>query len=290
MAEGDHLKKVQSGDPLRMSARTFNALIDAAQDFQSRRQSIGGAARPDLRQPGIVKVKNNSGEARDRFDILGIEGVLFTPDDNRDEFLTAPTLVGATPAVEDHAGRFVILAEPLAAGAIGRALISGETVARVKVAQTDDEPPMDLPYRYAEIADGQAGFLQAQGAGSVRMLWVQDDSAEELPEQYDETGDVVRWAVVHIGNPVTPFYVGEVLEDIGYQQFGKVTVRYALGSSDGTPQFELGDVEACCPLLESTIDYVRTGTIVVVDCDPLTGVWAITGIDRCLGIDDEVEE
>ena len=33
---GDHLKKVQPGDPLAIPAATFNAFVDAAQDYRNR--------------------------------------------------------------------------------------------------------------------------------------------------------------------------------------------------------------------------------------------------------------
>jgi hypothetical protein len=37
---GDHLKKVQSGDPLVVPAATWNAFIDAAEDYRQRLASI----------------------------------------------------------------------------------------------------------------------------------------------------------------------------------------------------------------------------------------------------------
>jgi hypothetical protein len=42
---GDHLKKVKSGDPLRLPAATFNTFIDASRDCLERQQNVGGAPR-----------------------------------------------------------------------------------------------------------------------------------------------------------------------------------------------------------------------------------------------------
>ena len=74
---------------------------------------------------GIVLVKNSSGADRDRFDILGIDGPIIAPTDNPDEFKNRVTIDGITPAMADHTGQFVILAEPIASGAIGRGHLDG---------------------------------------------------------------------------------------------------------------------------------------------------------------------
>lgn len=47
-------------------------------------------------------------------------GANFTPSDNKDGFKNQAVLAGVTSAADDHAGRFVILLEPLADGKIGR--------------------------------------------------------------------------------------------------------------------------------------------------------------------------
>ena len=71
----DTLKKVKSGDPLRIPAATFNAMIDAARDHQQRRQGREQTSFPAFRQSGIVLARNDSGSDRDRFDGLGIDAV-----------------------------------------------------------------------------------------------------------------------------------------------------------------------------------------------------------------------
>jgi len=68
----DHMKKVQTGDPLVVPAQAYNAFVDAAKDFQQRTRHVGQQATPGYRCAGIVLVKNESGEDRDRFDVLGL--------------------------------------------------------------------------------------------------------------------------------------------------------------------------------------------------------------------------
>jgi hypothetical protein len=82
MPMGDAMKKVQSGDRLKIPAKTFNTFIDAARDFQDRQRNVGRDARPQQPRPGIVFVKNSSGEDADRFAPLGLGGILYTPEDN----------------------------------------------------------------------------------------------------------------------------------------------------------------------------------------------------------------
>jgi len=66
----DHLKKVQSGDALKIPASTFNTFVDSARDYLQRRQSQSGRATPSARKSGIVLVKNNSGSDVGSFAIL----------------------------------------------------------------------------------------------------------------------------------------------------------------------------------------------------------------------------
>lgn len=125
---GDTFKKVQSGDPLRIPAETFNTFVDTARDFKSRRQSRTRKSQVEFRQTGIVPVKNNSGADRERFDVLGIDRPIFTPNDSLTSFQNQVAFVGVTPTEVDHLGRFVVLMEPVQSGAIGQACISGVCV------------------------------------------------------------------------------------------------------------------------------------------------------------------
>ena len=177
------LKKVKPGDPLNIPAETFNTLIDAAHDFQARQQVIGRQSQRQARATGIVLVRNDSGEGRDRFDILGIDGPLITPTDNPVEFENRIAIGGVKPSVEGlHAGRFVVLLEPLAENAIGRAMVAGVCVARVEM--------IDETHRYADARPDESGQLISAAIGAAQLLWVQ-------PEE-DRTGNIA-WAIVRLG-------------------------------------------------------------------------------------------
>ncbi|MCP4592745.1 MAG: hypothetical protein GY842_18575 [bacterium] len=150
------LKKVHSRDPLVIPAETFNAFVDVALDHQRRQRNVGREGQREQPQTGIVLIRNESGADRARFDVLGVSGPIIKPSDNADSFKERVALRGVTPAAE-HAGRFVVLTEPLATGAIGRAYADG--VCPVRVEMSDEN------LGFAEVEVGTVDTLQsASGA------------------------------------------------------------------------------------------------------------------------------
>jgi len=181
------LNKVRSGDPLVIPAATFNAFVDAARDHQERQRSATKDGLPDWRQTGIVLVRNDSGADRERFDVLGVSGPVITPTDNADAFKERVAIKGVTPTTS-HAGRFVVLLEPLKADAFGRGCVDGVCVARVKM--------NDEGHVFAEAKDGQADKLESGAAGSACLLWVQ-------PPSDRDPDPTVAWVVAKIGLPTS---------------------------------------------------------------------------------------
>jgi hypothetical protein len=119
---GDAFKKVRTGDPLVIPAATFNTFIDAARDFRQREMQGQATVGREFRQTGIVLIRNDSGADRQRFDVLGVQGPLVRPTDNAEVFEDRVTFKGVQPK-RRHTGRFAVLLEPLADGAIGRAVV-----------------------------------------------------------------------------------------------------------------------------------------------------------------------
>jgi len=176
----DTLKKVKPGDPLVIPAATFNTFVDAAQDFLRRQRDIGrtpAAERPPFE---TVLLKNASGADRGRFDVLGIDGPVFTPTDSLETFTNGIALVGVTPTAA-HAGNFAVLVEPIQAGQIGRACILGACPVKVNVVSASDT--------FADVEPGVTTRLKSGSSGAAaRILW-------------KESGTGEKWAVVRLGNP-----------------------------------------------------------------------------------------
>ena len=139
------MNKVKVGNSLKIPAATWNTLLDVAQERQVRSQNQTGEAQPHGLPAGIVLVKNSSGTDRARFDILGIDGPIFTPTDGEQAFTDRVTLSGILPTKDNHLGRFIILAQPVKAGMVARAWAFGVCPVKVKVG--------DDAHRFADVAD-----------------------------------------------------------------------------------------------------------------------------------------
>ncbi len=188
----DILKKVNSGDPLRIHARTYNAFIDAALDHQHRQHSGQttsparlASANTSASAGNVVLIRNDSGQNRQRFEILGINAPVFLPTDHLEEFQRQVAIACVEPVIDEHADRFVILSEPVRAGAIGRAWVSGVCPVQVVV---DDET-----FMFAEVQDGDATSLKAVLIGPVTIVWKEPGVGTDL-----------RWALVRFGSAPIP--------------------------------------------------------------------------------------
>ena len=182
----DILQKVKPGAPPRIPARTFNAFVDAAIDHQHRQRSsqttapprsMAGDASPNA--GNVVLIRNDSGQDRQRFEILGIDAPVFLPADHLEEFQRQIALACVVPVLDEHADRFVILSEPVRAGAIGRAWAGGVCPVQVAV---DDET-----FMFAELQDGDATALKAASSGPITILWI-------------DAGTGIKWAIVRFGS------------------------------------------------------------------------------------------
>jgi len=193
------LRKVRSGDPLVIPAAAYNAFIDAALDFRQRTAHLGQGAQPSFSQASIVLVRNDSGSNQNRMAVLGVDAPIIDPSTNEEEFRNRVALACVTPEEGTHVGRFVVLAEPIANGKIGRAYAAG--VCPVKI----DVPDEENECRYAEIADGVTANLKVSMQGSATILW-------------RAGGTGVQWAVIRLGQPV-PMHVFPVeLTQVGGEQ------------------------------------------------------------------------
>lgn len=174
---GDSLKKVHAGQRLEVPAPAWNAFIDAARANKARDHGLAGPRHAAARAVTILPVKNSSGSDRGRFDVLGIDDLVFDATANLAEFQNNPAIDGVTPATASHVGKFVILLEPIPSGRIGRGLLMG--VCPVKI---DVQAEADL---YADVDDGQASHLKSGASGAATILW-------------KEAGTGEKWALVAV--------------------------------------------------------------------------------------------
>lgn len=155
------LRPVSPGQPLEISAGDYNAMLDTARAFKRRTLN----QQTEIGLPlaaGVVMVKNSSGGNRDVLEILAINAPLILPTDSLDRWRSAVTFDGVAPGAT-HSGRYVVLQEPIAAGAVGRAMVIGVTPVILNVIADSD--------RFAEVDSGTYATLKTGTTGSARILW-----------------------------------------------------------------------------------------------------------------------
>lgn len=185
---GDDLRKVTRGTPLKIPAAAYNSFLEAAADLRNRRLGNKPGSVPHDTRPGILYVRNDSGEHLGQFGVLGLNGIVISPTDNEREFRSRLVMSGVTPSKASHRGRFCVLAEPIKQGRIGRAYVDSFCPVRLNVQGEQQEP------RFAEIKDGSTEHLTASVFGSASILWREGGTGEQ-------------WAVVRFGRTPSVFPV-----------------------------------------------------------------------------------
>lgn len=191
---GDIARRVSPGDPLRFSARIYDDMLDAIDYCKAARSRQAEHLSRLARDYGLVKVKNESGSAVDRFGVLGLNGIIsaINPTDGLAAWKNQPVVSGITPASPTHCGRFVVLMQPMADDAIGWGCVSG--VIPVQVAFTYDAAI------FADVTNSDATKLTAAEGG--------------MPVVYKESGTGTKWALVQMGVPSWPTLRGKLDGDL----------------------------------------------------------------------------
>ncbi len=155
------LKPVSPGQAIVLSAGDHNAMLDAARAHRARQQLTAGDSAAKL-QSGIILVRNATGSDAGFLDVLAIDAPLILPTDSLNEWRSRVALSCVAPG-STHAGRYVVLQEPIPAGKMGRGMVIGVTPVNLDVVADTD--------RFAEVADGVSTSLKTSTVGSARILW-----------------------------------------------------------------------------------------------------------------------
>lgn len=171
---GDQFRKVQQGDPLKIPAEAWNALIDLSQHEKNNRHNQQFKDEGSIRQTTLAKVRNQTGFDLARFSIVALGTPIITPEDNLTEFSRQVSFQGFAPSM-DTGPRFGVLLEPLKNNLIGSAAIGGCVIARVSVG--------GIVYNAVETIAGENGFLRSVPHGPASLIWIESTGA-------------IRWAVI----------------------------------------------------------------------------------------------
>lgn len=232
---GDSFGKVTPGSPLKFPAEVYNRLVEVARGVDLDKS---GRARDVFRQSGIIKIRNDSAEDVPQFGILGLKEPLILPDNGLDEFKRRVTLSGVTPT-STHLGKFGVLLEPLAKGAMGNAVVSGVVQIRLSVNADDLKD-------FAEVVPGDTGLLVAADEGSATVLWIDEEGAESSENE--------RWAIVRLdgGNrqalyPRAYYCLNGILKEYEVRPSGNAYLRDVACCDDSCASGSgLLDSDECC--------------------------------------------
>lgn len=155
------LKPVSPGQTLSISAGDYNAMLDAARSHRAQLMLKVDESAAQL-PAGVILVRNASASDRDFLDVLAVDVPLILPTDSLNEWRSRVAFSCIDPG-SSHAGRYVVLQEPIPAGKMGRAMIVGVTPVNLDVTADTD--------RFAEIAVGVSTSLKTGTSGSARILW-----------------------------------------------------------------------------------------------------------------------
>jgi hypothetical protein len=171
---GEQFRKVMPGDPLKIPAEAWNALVDLSQQQKNQQHDLISQAEGTSRQSTLAKVRNQTGVDLDRFSIVALGTPIITPTANLKEFKRQISFQGLVPSA-GTGPRFGVLLEPLKNNLIGTVAVAGCVITRVSVGAT--------AYACAETVNGQNGYLRSVPHGPSSVLWIESTGA-------------VRWAVI----------------------------------------------------------------------------------------------
>ncbi|MHC4715344.1 MAG: hypothetical protein ACYS5V_00075 [Planctomycetota bacterium] len=203
----DPFRKYKEGERFErgIPAGAWNAFVDAA--AAHRQRSLSGVGDGLLAQQATTTlVQNNTGGDLTQFSIVALDGVVFGPSDDLDEFKQNFALKGVVPNANYHTGEFAVLQEPIESGDLGWAVLSGITVCKVNV--------LKEWMQRADVAWGTTSRLETCMHGAAQIL-------------YKESGTGEKWAVVKIGlHKGSPGFQAYLAEDETITSTSAATVNF----------------------------------------------------------------
>jgi len=177
--------RARPGQPLRIPAADWNRLA-----IQANRPLNGNGYLPPLGFPshdGSILIRNRSsdGETRERFEVLALDSAPFSLDET---YQQQPIFDGITPTWPGSMGAIAVLQEALPYNQVGRALVSGVTIAKFNFEPADNE--------YGPFADFHDGeyYLRSRPMGGARRVG-------------NMLGAGITYETVVVGSLILPVYL-----------------------------------------------------------------------------------
>lgn len=204
------LRKVNPGEPLRISAKAYNAFVDAARNAGSAVPATGGPVKLGAGSAHVM-AKNASGIDIPRYGAVMLKGAMIDPPDVSE---TIPADTGffdtlgmeATASIAEAMGfgvaatRIAKTPEGSTFTEVGRVQVSGVCAAVLMVRDADvefdeEDKPILTPLRSAVPMDGEQYLVASVGEshlGAAQVLYID-------PQGRDEEGGTIHFAILRLG-------------------------------------------------------------------------------------------
>ena len=196
------LTKVTKGSTVKITADSFNAMVDAANanKIAEAAKTISSAPPAAPYTRSVFRVVNDTDDHLNQYSIVGLGEPQSAPDPEDASFLDTVVLRGVTPDVELHEGRFAVLLQSAGSTEVVPAVVEGNAMVLIDARGA-------LSCRRAEIVDGVTGYLRMSDFGSVEVLWLGAESETAFfPGDEPEGGwPDLHWGLVRLGNPPAMF-------------------------------------------------------------------------------------
>jgi hypothetical protein len=226
-------RPVHKGQPLKevLTQENINFWMKGAVAALTGKGGAGTPALDSLKANHQILVQNESGADVPAFAILGLLDPFpdLTDPDIALDFLRRPVFDAGLPSQSTNTA--VITTQAIPKGEVGKAIIGGLAVARVKGVGA-----------WAAVVDGETDYLQAFDGGDIKVVFRSEVVATDGTNDPDDTGDDVRLAVVLLGSG-------------GGSGDGGVWIRVTSEPSGGWYEGELGDFYS-----GFFVEYPSTGT------------------------------
>jgi hypothetical protein len=242
--------KARQGQPLSVSARTWNRMVDAV-------NPAAGLTNLGPFEPRPINFtiigKNQSSTGVSRWGCMAITGVIPLPSGSvtgtaLQQFERQPA-IAVDLATSTTKGRFVVAVEPVANGEYGLFAIDGVVQTRLNVSSES--------HQFATPKPGRNDQLDSASTGEATILW-------------KEPGTGLKWAIIRIGAGAG-----------GGLKLGKITGTWAKGAAATVYEYS-GDTASGVTGPSGTIASLtatnRFATVNVLSTGPSGARWVALGL------------
>lgn len=261
---------VTSGQRLKIVGAEWNQIREVV-EMVLRQRGLGlGEPLLGAVPSGCIRIRNDCGEDRSKFEVLAIGEILNIPSDDADQFQGhQPAFKGEAIEWPTYIGKFGVLLADLPEDEIGVAMVSGVIRTKLKI--------QNAAHRFADIeSDSGAGDqyrLRTNYAGGAEILYFEDQ------DDPDASGD--KWAVVRVGAFHNPTMVGRLTEELEVDAEAACRVQYGPGGWSDGHSGEVVDVTDYKLAETPSLKKLEIGTRVDFSMDRDTGKFAVRGWKGC---------